>query len=218
MEVDGVVAVAPEHVGLDEVREDEAVVELAQQLLRLRDAVDVRLGRMRLVDVLPREDVADLADPVHLHPRVTHEREVVRPPRFEGEVVPIRRAFVVAGRADERTCDHASDRVLAREDLTRDAAAVVELVERNRLFVRGDLEHRVGRRVDDPLARALVLLAQLLDDLRPRRCLVPEHAAPGLVHERVDHVVWEAMGVRRHRLRRDDAHQLPVPGRRVLPL
>ena len=67
VEVDGVVAVPPEHVRLDEVREDEPVVELAQQLLRLRDAVDVRLRRVRLVDVLSGEDVADLADPVHLH-------------------------------------------------------------------------------------------------------------------------------------------------------
>ena len=35
MEVHRVVPVAPEHVGLDEVREDEAVVELLQQLHRL---------------------------------------------------------------------------------------------------------------------------------------------------------------------------------------
>ena len=64
VEVDRVVAVAPEHVGLDEVDEDEAVVELLQQPLRLLDALDVRLRRVRLVDVAAGEDVADLADAV----------------------------------------------------------------------------------------------------------------------------------------------------------
>ena len=78
--------------------------------------------------------------------------------------------------------------------------AVVELLERDRLLVRGDLEDRVGRRVDDPLAGPLVLLAELLDDLRARRGLVAEHAAPGPVHERVDHVVREAVRVGRERL------------------
>ena len=88
--------------------------------------------------------------------------------------------------------------------------ALVELLERNRLLVRGDLEDRVGARVDDPLAGPLMLLAELLDDLRPARRLVAEHAAAGAVHERVDHLVGEAVRVGRHRLRRDDAHQLPV--------
>ena len=97
-------------------------------------------------------------------------------------------------------------------------AAGVELLELNRLLVRGDLEDRVRRRVDDPLTSALVLLAQLLDDLRPGRRLVAEHAATGSVHERIDHVVRKAMRIRRHRLRRDNAHQLPVAGRRVLAL
>ena len=61
-----------------------------------------------------------------------------------------------------------------------------------------------------------MLLAELLDDLRPARRHVAEHAAAGLVHERVDHLVREAVRVGRHRLRRQDPHQLPVPRRRVL--
>src|SRR4029453_3692447 len=73
-------------------------------------------------------------------------------------------------------------------------------------------------RVDDPLSRLLVLLAQLLDDLRARRGLVAEDAATGLVHERVDDLVREAVRIRRERRRRDDAHELPVAGRLVLAL
>ena len=82
-----------------------------------------------------------------------------------------------------------------------DATGVVELLERDRLLVRGDLEHRVGGRVDDPLARLLVLLAELLDHLGPRCRLVAEDAAAGAVHERVDHLVGEAVRVGRERRR-----------------
>ena len=183
-----------------------------------RDALDVRLRRVLVVHVQVGEDVGDLPDAVHLGARLAHLGEVVRPPGLEREVVPVRRALVVAGLADERPRDHAPDRVLAGEDLARLLAALVELLERNRLLVRRDLEDGVSRRVDDPLAGLLVLLAELLDDLRSRSRLVAEHAARGGVHERVDHVVREAVGIRRQGLRRDDAHHLPVTERRVLPL
>ncbi len=132
--------------------------------------------------------------------------------------MPVRRPHVVARLARERPRDHAPDRVLAGEDLARCAASLVELLERDRVLVRRDLEDRVGGRVDDPLTRLLVLLPELLDDLRPRRGLVADHAAGCRVHKRVDHVVREAVRVRRKRLRRDDAHVLPVAGRRVLAL
>src|SRR5439155_26789675 len=127
MEVLRIVSMSPEHVGLDEVREDQSVVELAQELLRLRDPVDVRLCRMRFVDVLARENVADLPDAVHLHPLVTHEREVVRAPRLEREVVTVRRPLVVAGLAYGRSCDHAANSVLAGQDLASAARGGVEL-------------------------------------------------------------------------------------------
>ena len=78
MEVDRVVAVAPEHVRLDEVREHEALVELVEEPLGLVDALDVRASRMRLVDVDAGEDVPDLPDRVHLHPRLAHQGQVVR--------------------------------------------------------------------------------------------------------------------------------------------
>src|SRR3954452_7135943 len=110
---------APETVRLDEVREHEALIELAQQSLRLLNPVDVRLRRMGLVDVAAREDVRDLADAVHLRSLVTHQRQVVRPARLQREVVPVRRAYVVAGLTGERPRDHAPDGVLPGQLLTR---------------------------------------------------------------------------------------------------
>src|SRR5262249_46894742 len=174
--------------------------------------------RVALVDVLPGEDVADLPDAVDGDARLAEQREVVRLPGLEREVVPVGRALVVARLPDEGTGDDAADSVLPGQDLAGDPAALVQLLERDRLLMSSDLEDRVGRRVDDPLARLLVLLAELLDDLGAACGLVPQHAAGRRGQERVDHMVREAVRIGRERLRRDDAHQLPVPERRVLAL
>ncbi len=83
VEVHRVVAMPPEHVGLDEVDEDHTVVELLEQPLRDRDPLDVRARRVGLVDVDPREDVADLPDAVHLVAFLAHECQVVRLARLQ---------------------------------------------------------------------------------------------------------------------------------------
>ena len=72
----------------------------------------------------------------------------------------------LAARTARSISDHAADGVLAREDLARDAAALVQLLERDRLLVGGDLEDGVGRRVDDPLARPAMLLSMGIQDGR----------------------------------------------------
>ena len=92
VEVDRIVAMSPEHVRLDEIDEDETLVQTAEEPLCHLDAIDVRLGRLRLVDVLPGEDVADLADAVDLLSSLSQQAQVVRPTRNEREVVAVRRA------------------------------------------------------------------------------------------------------------------------------
>src|SRR6266508_5691900 len=82
----------------------------------------------------------------------------------------------------------------------------------------GDLEDGVRRGVDDPFARAPMLLAELLDDLRAGSGLVPEYPAASAVGEFLDDLGGEAVRIRGHGLGRDDPHQLPVAGRRVFSL
>ena len=108
--------------------------------------------------------------------------------------MPVPRALVVPRRAEEGARDDTADGVLARQDLPRRAAARVQLVERDRLLVRSDLEDGVGRGVDDPLARPLVLLAELLDNLGAGGGLVAEDPAAGALHEPVDHLVRKPYG------------------------
>src|SRR5712691_9524738 len=101
MEVLGIVAVSPQHVRLDEIREDQSLVELTQELLCLRNSVDVRLRRVRFVDVLAGEDVSDLPDAVDPRSGVAYKGEVVGALRLEREVVTVRCPLVVARLTDE---------------------------------------------------------------------------------------------------------------------
>src|SRR6266511_807048 len=218
VEVDRVVAVSPEHVGLDQVREDEALVEFPEQAFDLRDSLQVGLGGMGFVDVAAGEDLAHLADRVDAASGVADQAEVVGSPRLERVVMAPVGALVITRLARKGTRDDPSDGVLSGEDLAGDPAGVVELLRRDSLLVRRELEDGVRRGVDDPLSRLLVLLAELLDDLGPRRGPVAENAAAGAMHERIDHVVRKAVRIGRKRLRSHDSHQLPMARRRVLSL
>ena len=112
VEVDRVVAVAPELVRLDEVHEDEAGVDVLEQLDRAVDPVDVRLRRERLVDVAPREDVGDLPDAVDGVAGVADRRSGssggAARARSRGGSACARSARL----AEERPRDHPPDRVL----------------------------------------------------------------------------------------------------------
>ena len=172
---------------------------------------------MARVDVLTREDVADLPHAVHRHPPIAKQLEVVRARRLEREVVPPRRPPVGTVGALERTGDHPADGVLSTQDPASRAAGGVQLLERDDRLVGRDLEHAVGRRVDDPAPCALVLGAQALDDLGARRCDVADHPAPRRRGELLDDIGREAVRVGRERPLRDDAHHLPVSRRGVHP-
>jgi hypothetical protein len=70
---------------------------------------------------------------------------------------------------------------------------------RRRLLVRGHLKDAVRRGVDDPLAGALVLLAQVVQNRGARRGPVSQDAAPGPPGELRDHRIGEPVGVGRER-------------------
>ena len=95
------------------------------------------------------------------------------------------------GSSDERPRDDAAEAIPADRQFERDVVDAVLLVDRNHVLVRGDLKHAVGRRVDDRLARAHVLGAELVDDFRPRRGVVAKRASPDALFERVDQLRWE---------------------------
>jgi hypothetical protein len=121
-----------------------------------------------------------------------------------------------AGLALERARDHPAHGVLAGHHLTRGLARRVELRLREHVDVRRELKHRVGRRVEDDLAGLEVVRAPVLDDLGAAVGLVAAEAQAGRLLDPLDHLGREAVRIGRQRMIRDHAHQLPVPGGRLL--
>jgi hypothetical protein len=195
-----VLAVPEELVGLDEVHEHEAVVELADQGVGRGDGVGVARSRVLRVDPHPGEDLADLADRVHGLAGVLQLLEVGARGRVDREVAAVLRALEGPRLADEGPGDHPADGVLAAHDRPRGGARGVELLERHEVLVRGDLQDGVRGRVDDQVARLEVLLAVVGDRLEPVVGRVAQRAATRRLAKRVEDLGREAVGVGPHRL------------------
>ena len=106
--------------------------------------------------------------------------------------------------------------MLALHDLARRAAVVVELLDGDVIFMRGNLENAVRRRVDDQTARFLLLTAIVVDDLRAGIRFVAKDFLAERLFEFRDDLRREAVRIRRHRTLGDDARDFPMARRRVL--
>src|SRR6185369_3417312 len=120
--------------------------------------------------------------------------------------------------ADEGTRDHPREPVRLA-DGTRRLAPTVEGLQRDLLLVRGDLEHAVRARVDDGLAGAQVLLAQLVEDDGAARGLVAEVTGrSGVAQPRLHQRGRKSLREGGEALLQDDAHHFPMAGGGVLAL
>jgi hypothetical protein len=107
--------------------------------------------------------------------------------------------------------------MLSIQQFPGDFAHTVQLVDRNYVFVRGNLEYAVARRVHDRLSRPYVFFAQFLDDLSPRRRLVANGLAPYLSLKRIDDFRWESLLVHRKRLVQPNSRHFPMTRGGVFP-
>ena len=81
-------------------------------------------------------------------------------------IVTVRRALKGAGQADERPRNHPAQAETLHRQAVGDVAPLIKLRHSDDAFVRGDLEHAVGRRVDDRPAGPHVLRAELVRFIR----------------------------------------------------
>jgi hypothetical protein len=153
---------------------------------------------------------------VDRHPRGLQLLEVRPPGRRDREVPAPFGAAEGSRLALERPRDHPADRVLAGHRLARGHAGGDQVLLAEHVAVRGELEHRVRGGVEDDLAGLQVMRAPLLDDLGAARRRIAAEAQAGDALEGRHDVGWEAVRVRRQRGGGHDAHELPVPGRRLL--
>src|SRR5260221_7000048 len=163
------------------------------------------------------EEVLDLADADDV---VAGRRQVIqqrRLGRLQREVAAMRRAREVARRADERPRDYPANCVLAGEQPTRRLAHTIQLVEWDHFFVRRQLKDAVGGGVENRLAGAQMLGAELLDDRGAGRWLIAKCTATDRRFEPLDELGRKAVRIGWQRAVERDAHELPVPRRAVLP-
>ena len=131
----------------------------------------------RFADAAAQEHVENLAHAVDQDAALVQPVEQHALGRRHGVIVAVGGAREIARRADERPRDDAAHFVRPAQNLARGFADLVQLPERDHLFVRGHLEDAVGRGVNDGRAGAHVLGAQFLDDLGARGGLVAQRAA-----------------------------------------
>ncbi len=170
----------------------------------------------RTADAPAGEDILDLADGHGLQAAFQQDIQHRFPRREHGVVAAVGRAGEIPGAAGERTGDHPADPPFVA-DLPGAQAHFIKVGQRHDLLVGRDLQHAVGRSVDDGKAAAHVLGAELGDDLGPRGGLVPQDAGrPGPPFEIVKQFAGKPLGKKRERPIQNDAHQFPMAGDGVL--
>ena len=127
-----VVAMAVLRVEVHEVDEDQAARRRAELRLDHVHAVVVRRRVDGARQAAAGEQILDLADADDRHGRRPSSRSSsVGAERLEREVAAVRRAREMARLADERPRDDAADAQAAADQLERDLADPVQLVDRN---------------------------------------------------------------------------------------
>ena len=70
------------------------------------------------------------------------------------------------GLPNERPRDDTAQAILRHREIEGDCVDSILFLYGNNVFMRGDLKHAVGRRIDDRLTRSHVLRAEVRDNLR----------------------------------------------------
>src|SRR6266540_691609 len=162
------------------------------------------------------EEIVDFSDAGAWNARRSESVEKSFIGRLDRVVPPVRRSRIMSRRSFEGARDHPRNVVRRYEHLTRHLAGRVKLGERDDTLVRRDLENRIRRRVNDPRARSLVLLSELLNDRGAARRDVADYAPPGPGRECLQQFAGKALRKSREGLFEMNAGDLPVPGRAVL--
>ena len=211
-----VVAVAVEHVKIDQIGEDQLARPALQKALCGGNTRRVVFRMVDRRDAAVAEDVLDLADADHLVPRPVQRVQDRVVEGRERIIAPVFRAPVVARFTEERARNDAADQIVALQQFPRHFTDVVQLFQRNHPFVRGDLEHAVRRGVDDGFAGADMLVPQALDDLRAACYAVAERPAADGLLEPAHQVCRKAVRIGAERLVQVMPRHLPVAAGGIL--
>src|SRR5450830_1667053 len=172
-----------------------------------------------LREPLTSKQVIRLTDANDIHTGLAHLGEGGRTQRLSGIVLAVGCSHEIPGRPGERARNNTADQVLTLQNLSpADLAHLIQLGQRDDVVVRGDLEHRVSRRVHNRIAGTHMFFAQFGDDRGPRLRSVAQGLGVEALFEGVDDLERKSVGVRGERLCQCKSHHLPVTAYRILPL
>ena len=203
---------AVERIKVDQVDINQTGRETAHRLQSLPHTVGIGFGFHLFSDTAAKEHIKDLAYAEHFHALRMQLVEQHSLRRRNRVIVTVGGAFEAFRRAQKRTGNYPAHFQRTAQHVTRDFADAVDLVNVHHAFVRRDLEHAVGRGIDDHRTGAKVFPAQFLHDFRPGSSLVTQGSAPNAALEFRYKISRKAMREKRKRFFQMDAHHLPVTG------
>ena len=202
---------AVDHIKFDQVDKQQAVEGFFQHLQRHLNALGIVERVVFAVDAAVDEDVVDLPHRPDIQPGVEELIEHGIGLGRAGVIAAVLGALEVFRiGAHKRPGDHPPHRVLAREDLAGFLADLVKFRDRDHIFMGRNLENAVSRGVDDRLAGAQVLLAQLLKDHGAGGRVIPQGAAADLFLKFIHDLGRKPVRISRRRFRQVNAHHLPM--------
>jgi len=207
-----VLAMAVEHVEVDEVAEDEAGWAFANRGSEFGHAIRVGTGGDVVGDAAAIVNIVNFADAKNGNVLFGEHIEQHGHGRVDGVIMAAWRAHEVAGRSGERAGDDAADAVRPLQKFAGDFTHFVKVGDGDYFFVGGNLEDAVAGSVNDGFAGADVLFAKLLDDFGAGGRLVADGFAADARFESADDFRREAVFVHRKSLIEPHAGHFPVAG------
>jgi len=215
---DRIAAMAVKGVKIHQIQKAEAGKFHVHRLQKLVHPVHVGDGAHMLRYAFAVVNIGNLADGDHLKAGVLQFVHHGAGEGLQGVIVTVGRPDKMPRGPDEGTGDHPAHPVFfVQGQLPADFANFVKLFKGDDFFMGGDLQNRVGGRINDERPRFHMFLPQLFDDRRPACRLVSDDLAAGSPLDFPDQFVGEAFG--KHLKRGIDAepHDFPVAGHRVFP-
>ena len=204
-----------QHVKIAEIRQNYAAFLRAHIADRRVKPGHVVRGMAAAGQTLIGKNIINLADKrdrIAVRFRgIKHGRQMRRPRK----ILAAAGAAEIAGLADKRAGNHPADAVLALQHLAGLLAHFVKLVNRNDLFMRGNLEHAVGGSIDNRFAGGEMFRAKRIKNLRPGSRNIPKNLPPGSAGKFRDDLFGKTARIGWKRLFQDQSHHFPMAGRGI---
>ncbi len=174
-----VITVTPQLIEVNEIDKAQSAEILTGKEICRRHTLGITVRQMGLRDAASEKDIGDLADRDDIQSRMTEHVEHGVSRRRKREVAAVFGTVKMPRLTGKRARNDAGNTVLTAQKPARGTAVGIQRFGRDDILVCRDLEHTVGRCVNDQIPRQHMCLAEALDALRAGIRLITQNPAPG---------------------------------------